>query len=340
MTAVKKTTGTTKKTTDTTKKAAVTTKKTTDTAKKAVVTTKKTTGTTKKTTDLKTADSAVEPARLSVAPYHGCYVTGFEGAYTYHYISEGFELLSDYVFFGSYEEVCSFIGIPFHPFSFASFSENTRAEFEERHDRIGESLLCIDNSALRVAFDLYWVNAKKAYVIKCFQTIVDYAKFYFGYEKTSCYSLISVVDRFASRDADGNILEEIDPAYSAYSSSKLSLMVNLTDDQISQSIKPAMSVRDIKKVVKSLEDKSLPGSSGEKDAGEGSKSKGGKEGGEGSGSDGGKNGAQVSVVNTIISYKGSKEYGKKYDSGEVEALILRVLKEHPDAVIDISYTLP
>ena len=268
-----------------------------------------------------------------------------DGTKSFRYFPETYIVHSSVDLIGfaeSNEEASALAGVPFIPLSSGSFSKKTRDEFEERHDRLFDSVISIDNTALKVAFDLHWVNAKQAYKIVNFPTIADYAKFYFGYEKTSCYSLIAVVDRFAKRDEDGNILEEIDPAYSAYSSSKLALMVNLTDDQINKSLKPAMSVRDIKKIVKAIEDSSLPDHS--KDSGNKKEDTGEEtESPEQSGTDTGKDNIVDSkeiIRNTLFTFKGAKDYGKKFNADKVNDQVSSILKDHPYALIEISYTLP
>lgn len=290
----------------------------------------------------KPADTVAKEEKFKFSPTFGYYVVEVNGVKESHYVAKGLPLPENYIFFGTHEEAYALTGEKFYPYCPSSFSEKTKTEFSERHDRIGESVVNIDNSALRVAFDLHWVNTKQAYVIKGFHTIADYARFYFGYEKTSCYSLISVVDRFAKRDKDGNILEEIDPAYSSYSSSKLGLMVNLTDDQINAKLKPSMSVRDIKKIVKAIEDSSLPDHS--KDSGD-KKEKTGEELNppEQSGTDSGKDNIVDSkeiVRNTLFTFKGAKDYGKKFNADKVNDQVSSILKDHPDALIEISYTLP
>lgn len=302
---------------------------------------KKTTSTKKKT-----ADTSVKNTKL-VAEETGYYVfKSSDGTGYVRYLYKGNSFLpveSEFIgFVESLEEACSLACVEFMPFAPYQFSKKTKEEFEERHDRIGESVLNIDNSALSIAFDLHWVNAKKGYVLKNFTSISHYAKFYFNYEKTSCYSLIAVVDRFAKRDEDGNILEEIDAAYSAYSSSKLALMVNLTDDQINASLKPAMSVREIKKIVKSLEDNALPDNSkdsGDKKDDTGEETKPPDQSGTDTGKDTIVDSKEI-VRNTLFTYKGEKGFGEKYSATNVYIQIINVLKDHPDALIEISYTLP
>ena len=50
--------------------------------------------------------------------------------------------------------------------------------------------------------------------------------------------------------------------------------------------------------------------------------------------------AKEIIRNTLISYKGAKDYGKNADFEKINDYVLRVLNAHPDAVIEISYTLP
>lgn len=299
---------------------------------------KKATNTTKKA-----VDAAAKDTELNTAPTSGytVFILG-DGSKGYQTIGRGREIPSGHTFVESLEEACSFACVAFMPWASYQFSKKTKEEFEKRHDRIGESVLNIDNSVLSIAFDLHWVNAKKGYILKNFSTIAHYAKFYFGYEKTSCYSLISVVDRFAKRDEDGNILEEIDPAYSAYSSSKLQLMVNLTDDQINASIKPSMSVRDIKKIVKSIEDSSLPDhskDSGDKKEDTGDETKPPDQSGTDTGNETYVDSKEI-VRNTLFTFKGANDYGKKFNADKVNDQVSSILKDHPDALIEISYTLP
>ncbi|MDE7131097.1 MAG: hypothetical protein K2O65_04765, partial [Lachnospiraceae bacterium] len=120
------------------------------------------------------------------------------------------------------------------------------------------------------------------------------------------------------------------------------LMVNLTDDQINKSLKPAMSVRDIKKIVKAIEDSSLPDHS--KDSGNKKEDTGEEtESPEQSGTDTGKDNIVDSkeiIRNTLFTFKGAKDYGKKFNADKVNDQVSSILKDHPYALIEISYTLP
>ena len=137
------------------------------------------------------------------------------------------------------------------------FSKEMLTELDKRTKAIKNSICKIDSSFETIAFNLYWINSKEAYKAKGADSIAKYAADMFGYEKTTCYALIAVVARFAKRDDKGNILEQFDERYKGYGSSKLSLMVGLTDEQIQTALKPEMSVREIRKYINSLKEKPL-----------------------------------------------------------------------------------
>ena len=206
------------------------------------------------------------------------------------------------------------------------FSKETLTELHKRSKIIKDSIGKIDTSFEKIAFNLYWINAKQAYKAEGFDNIAKYSDETFGYAKTTCYSLMSVVDRFAKRDENGHYMEQLDERYKGFSCSKLSLMVGLTDEQI-EHISPEMSVRDIKKFVNSLKGKALPPlSDGNGDSEETEED-----------TDIIDSVAKEIVSQSIIKCQGVKDYESKID--KIDSLIMRVLKSHPDAVIDISYTL-
>lgn len=208
-----------------------------------------------------------------------------------------------------------------------AFSKEILTEFQKRSKAIKSAIGKIDTSFETIAFNLHWINVKQAYKAEGFPTIIEYAAEAFGYQKTTCYSLISVVDRFAKRNEKGEMLESFEDRVKGFSVSKLSLMVNLTDSEI-DSLKPTMSVRDIKKYVKGLEGKALPALS------------------EGDGEPEEDEPAEENIVdstatvisNTIIKCMGKEDYHKKIVT--IDKYIVNVFKQHPDAVIEVSYTLP
>lgn len=211
-----------------------------------------------------------------------------------------------------------------------AFSKEILTEFQRRTKAIKASIGKIDSGFESIAFNLHWINAKQAFKAEGFPTIVEYATEHFGYQKSTCYSLIAVVDRFAGRDEKGALKESFDERVKGYSVSKLSLMVNLTDTEI-DSLKPTMSVRDIKKFVKGLEGKALP----ELSEGDGEIPEEEDSGTEDSNVIDAK---AVVISDVLVRIKGADDYINKYE--KMHDYIARVFKQHPDALIEVSYSLP
>lgn len=210
-----------------------------------------------------------------------------------------------------------------------AFSKEILTEFRNRSKAIKAAIGKIDSSFETIAFNLFWIDSKQAYKSEGYGSITDYAKDVFGYEKTTCYSLISVVRRFAKwNDAETEMFETFDDRVKGYSVSKLSLMVNLSDEEIA-SLKPTMSVRDIKAFVKGLEGKALPSLS---------EGNGESEEDETENKENIVDSTATVISNTLIKISGKAEYDKKADG--FDEYIQRVFKKHPDAVIEISYSLP
>lgn len=206
------------------------------------------------------------------------------------------------------------------------FSKEVLTEFRKRSKAIKNSISKIDSSFETIAFNLHWINAKQAYKSDGYLTIVDYASDNFGYQKSTCYSLIAVVDRFARRDEKGALTESFDDRVKGYSVSKLSLMVNLTDAEIG-SLNPSMSVRDIKKYVKSLESGALPDSQDED---------GSPDGGTDTTTDGGVAVADSPPVSDIFTECFDRDdYGKRLK--KIGGDITSILKRYPKAVVEVSY---
>lgn len=213
-----------------------------------------------------------------------------------------------------------------------AFSKEVLTELQRRSKAIKDSIGKIDSSFETIAFNLHWIYTKQAFKAEGYPNIESYCSEVFGYEKSTCYSLIGIVDRFARRDEKGALMEAFDERVKGYSVSKLSLMCNLIDAEI-DSLKPSMSVRDIKKFVKGLMGKALPELS------------------EGGGAleeeDGDDSGTEDSVVidvdgkvvfDVLIKCKGKDDFEKK--AGKINEYVARVFKQHPDAVIEVSYSLP
>ncbi len=209
-----------------------------------------------------------------------------------------------------------------------AFSKEILTEFQKRTKAIKNSIGKIDSGFETIAFNLHWINAKQAFKAEGHDTIVEYAAEQFGYQKSTCYSLISVVDRFAKRDEKGALMEAFEDRVKGFSVSKLSLMINLTDAEI-DTLKPTMSVLEIKKFVKGLTAKPLPElSEGDGDVDES----------ETSGDDNIVDVEARVISNTLIKCTGKTDYEAKID--KIDDYIQRIFKQHPDAVIEVSYSVP
>lgn len=211
-----------------------------------------------------------------------------------------------------------------------AFSKEILTEFHKRTKAIKNSIGKIDSSFETIAFNLHWINAKQAYKAEGHDTIIEYAAKNFGYQKTTCYSLISVVDRFAKRDEKGVFMETFEDRVKGFSVSKLSLMVNLTDAEV-DFLKPTMSVQEIKKFIKGLQSKPLP----ELSEGDGETP---EEEDEATEDDGVVDVETVVVSDTLIKCEGKEDYENKVD--RIDEYILRVFKQYPNAVISVSYSVP
>lgn len=217
-----------------------------------------------------------------------------------------------------------------------AFSREILTEYYKRTKAIKSSIGKIDSSFESIAFNLHWINAKQAFKTEGFASIVEYAVYHFGYQKSTCYSLIAVVDRFAKRDAKGALTESLDDRIKGFSVSKLSLMVNLTDVEIA-TLKPSMSVSEIKKFVKGLQGKALPELSegdGENEDTEDVQ----EQDTVGTEDENIVDGKGTVVYDVLISCKGKDDFDKKAD--RINEYVARVFNQHPDAIIEVSYSLP
>lgn len=127
----------------------------------------------------------------------------------------------------------------------------TLKEARKRNVSISKSLNNVQSSFTRIAFDLYWMYSASAFGLLGYKNIYDYAAKEHGIARGTCSDFIHIVERFASRDEHGNILEEIRPELKDYQSSKLIALLGVTDAQLTE-FSVDMSVRDIKKKVKDI----------------------------------------------------------------------------------------
>lgn len=133
------------------------------------------------------------------------------------------------------------------------YNNEIAKEALKRSKAIKAELKKVESSFMRVAFNLNWFKEKNAFLALGYDSIEELAIKEFGIKKTTAYDFLKVIDRFGLRESDGSIVELKDD-YKLYSSTKLICMASLTDNEIKENIKPDMSVSEIKKVKKHIND--------------------------------------------------------------------------------------
>lgn len=125
----------------------------------------------------------------------------------------------------------------------------TAKEVKTRGLAIRNELKKVDSAFERIAFNLYWFYENKAFETVGYKNIYDMASKEFGIARGTTSNFINVVDRFAERDENGNIIEKISDNYKNFKSSQLIVMLGKSDEELKE-IDADMSVREIKKALK------------------------------------------------------------------------------------------
>lgn len=124
-------------------------------------------------------------------------------------------------------------------------------EAQKRNKAIKTELARIDSSFEKIAFSLHWFYRTNAHEQLGYKTFVDLASKEYGIKKQTAYNFVNVVDRFAERDANGEIVDKIRTEYKDFQSSKLIALLDVSDKDLAE-FSADMSVRDINKKVKEL----------------------------------------------------------------------------------------
>ncbi|MCL2717159.1 MAG: hypothetical protein FWE14_00030 [Lachnospiraceae bacterium] len=186
--------------------------------------------------------------------------------------------------------------------------------------------------AIDIAIDIYWLHFYKAHELMGLKSVEEIAEHNFGFKKSSTYNMINVIDRFGKRlepEADNAVNQPdvigIQDDYKGYCISQLIVMIKLTDEQIKGlGITPGMSVREIKKAVKSLESPSTSDSdSGNNESNKTNKTKS---------SDNDINVDSV-TLQQIISFKNLEEYEMCNYYEKVDVMIRKALKSGKEVKI-------
>lgn len=149
-------------------------------------------------------------------------------------------------------------------------------EFKERANIIREQMRNIQRSFVSIGFQLHWIRNHNMYRLGNYKNVYEYAEKECGLGKTTCCNLISIIDNYAKRDSNGEILEDIEECYSNYSASQLVAMMGMPAE-LQQKVTPDMSVRAIRQLRKGQEAASsqpaAQAESGKADTGKGAEEK-------------------------------------------------------------------
>lgn len=135
-----------------------------------------------------------------------------------------------------------------------TFSEADIARYDELVTTLKDSWSAVQKATMATAFVLYEVYNSGLYRIDGYKNIYEFGSELFGQSKSTLNRLINIVDRFGEQIDCGKPVHSIDDKYSGYSQSQLEAMLGHTDDEL-KAITPEMSVREIKRILKSDEKK-------------------------------------------------------------------------------------
>lgn len=171
----------------------------------------------------------------------------------------------------------------------------------------------VEKAFIRIGYELQAIstvyNAKKFKAIG-YKDIYDYAQKEFNIARGTCSDFINIIEHFAKRDEHGHILPELDEKYKAFSSSKLSVMITMSDDALNR-VQEYMTVKDLKILKKGYEPSTKPDKTADKASEEVP-------------DDIVIDDDNYEVSNVVISFRTVEEYNKNID--RLDDLILRCLK--------------
>ncbi len=87
------------------------------------------------------------------------------------------------------------------------------------------------------------------YKVLNYKNIMDYAEKEFGIKKSTCCNFINIIETYAERDENGEVIESIAECYRNFSSSQLIAMIGMPEE-MQQQVTPDMSVRAINRLRK------------------------------------------------------------------------------------------
>ena len=106
-----------------------------------------------------------------------------------------------------------------------------KQEFAERAQVIKEQMRNIQNAFITIGFQLHWIRENNMFRVLNYKNVYEYAEKEYGIKKTTCCNFISIVENYADRDENGNVIESISDCYRNYSASQLVAMLGMSDDE-------------------------------------------------------------------------------------------------------------
>jgi len=122
-----------------------------------------------------------------------------------------------------------------------------KQEFQERSRIIREQMLDIQKAFITIGFQLHWIRENNMFRVLNYKSIYDYAEKEYGIKRTTCFNFISIIENYAERDENGEVIESIADCYRNYSASQLVAMLGMPDGMKRQ-VTPDMSVRAINRM--------------------------------------------------------------------------------------------
>lgn len=137
----------------------------------------------------------------------------------------------------------------------ASENKEYMQEFALCDKEFSKAYKDVENSALKVAQLLFYMESNRLYEVDGYKSTADYAGQNFGINKSTVSRYINIVERFGRELEDKkyrfNGMRCIKEEYKKFSWSKLAIMAGIEDKALLDKCKPDMSYRDILTLIKS-----------------------------------------------------------------------------------------
>lgn len=124
-----------------------------------------------------------------------------------------------------------------------------KKEFQRRSQVIRDEMLNIQNSFVTIGFQLHWIHRNNMFRVLNYKSIYEYAEKECNIKRTTCCNLICIIENYADRDGNGEVIESIADCYRNYSASQLVAMLGMPED-LKEQVSPDMSVRAINRLKK------------------------------------------------------------------------------------------